>query len=68
MNIIKCSLCVVNAFSEFDSLLLPKNSMLIELQSTDTLAIKKSSSAKFNHPIFTHMPKTHMPESSNITI
>ena len=58
--IIKCSLCTVNTFGEFDSLLLPKNAMLIKLQLTSTLLIKKSSPTQFSHPILTHMPQTHM--------
>ena len=68
MYIIECLLCVVNIFYEFDSPLLSKNAMLTKLQFTNTLTIKKSSFAQFYHPILTHMPKTHMPKSSNITI
>ena len=57
----KCSLFVVNDFVEYNSFILPKSAMLIELQFIDSnLLIKKSFSTQFSPLILTHIPKTHV--------
>lgn len=56
MNIIQRSLSVMDFSGESNSLLLPKNTVLTELQFATALFIKKFSFGQFCHVVLAHIP------------
>ena len=66
MDIIQSTFGFMNTCTKFHPALFPKHIMLTKIQLSRFLSIKQNSFAQDCQPSLTHIPKSHMPQSSSL--